>query len=545
MSESGTVDIALIQFNPVMGDIDGNARRIAAEVERLRAHTPFRVALLPELVLIGYPPDDLVLRPDLPELVESALDWLAQRFSDSGVALVVGAPVATQAGLQNAAVVIDGGKRLITVAKRCLPNYGVFDEKRHFVAGEQPGLVTIDGCILGILVCEDLWFPEPAGDLRTGGAEIMLSPNASPFHRTKAAQRQEIARQRARETGLPVVYVNEVGGQDDLVFDGDSFVLDGEGETVLRLPACVSAGGVIRLQPDGTVMPVTDSVPDRWPGEAEAVYRAIELAIADYIGKNGFEGVLVGLSGGIDSALTLALAVDALGPERVTAVLMPSRHTARMSIDDAIAEAENLDVRHLVLPIEAPYQAFIDALAEPFAGLPQDVTEENLQARCRGVLLMALSNKHNALVLATGNKSEMAVGYATLYGDMAGGFAPLKDVPKTLVYELARWRNEQSAVIPERVIERPPSAELAPDQVDTDNLPPYEELDPILEALVERDDPVEDIVAAGHDEETVRRVARMLVRSEYKRRQAAPGPKVTARAFGRERRYPITSRYPF
>ncbi len=545
MNESVAIDIALIQFNPVMGDIDGNARRIAAEVERLREHGAFRVALLPELVLIGYPPDDLVLRPDLPELIEAALDWLARRFAESGVALVVGAPVATTAGLQNAAVVLDGGERLLTVAKRCLPNYGVFDEKRHFVAGEQPGVVTIDGRKLGILVCEDLWFPGPAKELRAAGAEIILSPNASPFHRTKSAQRLQIARQRCIETGLPVIYVNEFGGQDDLVFDGDSFVLNAGGEEVLRLPSCAPGDGVIRLQPDGTIEACTDSVAPRPFDEAAAVYRAIVLAIGDYIGRNDFEEVFVGLSGGIDSALTLALAVDALGPERVTAVLMPSRHTAQMSIDDAEDEAGKLGVRRMVLPIEAPYRAFMETLAEPFAGLEEDITEENLQARCRGVLLMALSNKHNGLVLATGNKSEMAVGYATLYGDMAGGFAPLKDVPKTLVYKLARWRNEQSAVIPARVIERPPSAELAPGQVDTDSLPPYEELDPIIEALVERDDPVEDIVAAGHAEELVRRVSRMLVRSEYKRRQAAPGPKVTARAFGRERRYPITSRYPF
>lgn len=545
MDEPRPVDVALVQINPVMGDIDGNARRIAAEIERLHAEVEYRVAVLPELVLIGYPPDDLVLRPDMPALVKSALDWLAARLAGSGIAVVVGAPVATDAGLMNAAVIIDGGELRLTVGKRCLPNYGVFDEKRHFVAGQRPGSVEIDGRRLGVLVCEDLWFPGPARDLQAAGAEILLCPNASPFHRTKSAQRLQAARARANETGLPVVYVNEFGGQDDLVFDGDSFVLDGAGAEILRLPACAPGAGVVRLLPAGGVEARTDSCPGSRPDEPEAVYRAITLAIADYVGKNGFEGVFVGLSGGIDSALTLALATDALGADRVTAVLMPSRYTAQMSLDDAQAEADALGVRHLTLPIEAPYQAFIDTLAEPFAGLPSDVTEENVQARCRGVLLMALANKHHALVLSTGNKSEMAVGYATLYGDMVGGFAPLKDVPKTLVYRLAHWRNGHSPVIPRRVIERPPSAELSPDQLDTDSLPPYEELDPILEALVERDDPVEDIVAAGHAEELVRRVARMLVRSEYKRRQAAPGPKVTARAFGRERRYPITSRYPF
>ncbi|MDX1610570.1 MAG: NAD+ synthase [Halofilum sp. (in: g-proteobacteria)] len=545
MSERAAIDIALLQINPVMGDIDGNARRVAEAVERLRASAPFRVALLSELVLVGYPPDDLVLRPDLPELVERALAWLAARLATSGVAVVVGAPVATADGLQNAAVVLDGGERLSSVGKRCLPNYGVFDEKRHFSPGEVAGTVTIDGRRLGILVCEDLWSPEPAADLRAAGAEVLLCPNASPFHRQKPALRRTVAAQRCAETGLPVIYVNQFGGQDDLVFDGDSFALDAGGGEVLRLPACEAASGVVRLQSDGRLA-ARGAAPAPPPAdETGAVYGALRLAVADYIDKNGFAGVFVGLSGGIDSALTLALAVDALGPERVTAVLMPSRHTAPMSLEDAAAEADTLGVQRLTLPIEGPYAAFLDCLAEPFSDREPDVTEENLQARCRGVLLMALSNKYNRLVLSTGNKSEMAVGYATLYGDMAGGFAPLKDVPKTLVYELARWRNRQSHVIPTRTLERPPSAELAPDQLDTDNLPPYEELDPILEALVERDDRVEDIVAAGHDEETVRRVARMLVRSEYKRRQAAPGPKVTARAFGRERRYPITSRYPF
>ncbi|MDZ7828004.1 MAG: NAD+ synthase [Halofilum sp. (in: g-proteobacteria)] len=543
MNRQAVIDCALLQVNPVMGDIAGNARLIATAVDDLLARHAARVILLSELALVGYPPDDLVARPDLPGHVDSALDWLADRFRDRQVAIAVGAPITAVHGLYNAVVVLDGGERVCTVPKRCLPNYGVFDEKRHFVSGDEVGVIDIDGRRLGLLVCEDLWFPEPAADLRAAGAEIILCANASPFHRHKAAQRASVCRQRADETGLPVLYVNAYGGQDELVFDGGSFALNADGSEILRLPFCAAGSGVVRMQPGGSLEPVDESAPS--PVEAESVYRAIQLAIGDYVGKNGFNGVFVGLSGGIDSALTLAVAADALGHERVTAVLMPSRHTAQMSLDDAEAEANALSVEQLVLPIESVYQAFVDTLAEPFAGLAPDVTEENLQARCRGVLLMALANKHDAIVLSTGNKSEMAVGYATLYGDMAGGFAPLKDVPKTLVYELARWRNDRGPVIPARVLERPPSAELAPDQVDTDNLPPYEELDPILEALVERDDSVETIVAAGHDEAVVRRVARMLVRSEYKRRQAAPGPKVTARAFGRERRYPITSRYPF
>jgi len=526
-----------------MGDIDGNARRIADAVETLLARQHTRVAVFSELALVGYPPDDLVARPDLPGRVESALDRLADWFSDRGVAIAVGAPIAAAGGLHNAVVVLDGGHRLCTVPKQCLPNYGVFDEKRHFVAGDEVGVFEVDGRRLGVLVCEDLWFPQPAAALGAAGAELLLCANASPYHRRKAEQRLEVGRRRVAETGLPVVYVNAFGGQDELVFDGGSFALDGKGREILRLPFCAGGDGVVRLDAVGNLeaRDRLEAVPD----EEESVYRVLELAVADYVGKNGFNGVFVGLSGGIDSALTLSVAADALGSERVTAVLMPSRHTAQMSLDDAEAEAEALGVERLVLPIEPVYRAFVDTLAEPFAGLPPDVTEENLQARCRGVLLMALANKHNAIVLSTGNKSEMAVGYATLYGDMAGGFAPLKDVPKTLVYRLAEWRNGCSPVIPARVIERPPSAELAPGQVDADNLPPYEELDPILEALVERDDPVEVIVEAGHDEAVVRRVAQMLVRSEYKRRQAAPGPKVTTRAFGRERRYPITSRYPF
>jgi len=543
LSEKAVIDCALVQINPVMGDIDGNARRIVDAVETLLRRHHARVAVFSELALVGYPPDDLVARPDLPGRVETALDGLAEWFRGRGVAIAVGAPIAADDGLHNAVVVLDGGRRVCTVPKRCLPNYGVFDEKRHFVAGAEVGVFEIDGRRLGVLVCEDLWFPDPAAALRAAGAEIVLCANASPFHRRKAGQRLEVARRRVAETGLPMVYVNSFGGQDELVFDGGSFALDGEGREILRLPFCAGGDGVVRLDRGGNLEARDRS--GAAPEEEESVYRALELAVGDYVDKNGFNGVFVGLSGGIDSALTLAVAADALGAERVTAVLMPSRHTAQMSLDDAEAEAEALGVARLVLPIESVYRAFVDTLAEPFAGLPADVTEENLQARCRGVLLMALANKHDAIVLSTGNKSEMAVGYATLYGDMAGGFAPLKDVPKTLVYRLAEWRNGRSPVIPARVIERPPSAELAPGQVDTDNLPPYEELDPILEALVERDDPVETIVAAGHEESVVRRVAQLLVRSEYKRRQAAPGPKVTSRAFGRERRYPITSRYPF
>jgi len=538
--------IGLAQIDALVGDIEGNVRRILAAVDRARAAHAARLVVLPELTLLGYPPDDLLLRPDLPARIDAALEELAAGLAEAGVAAIVGAPQWEGDRRLNAAVVLDGGKRLGTARKRLLPNYGVFDEKRYFATGDEPCVVDIDGHALGVLVCEDMWAAHPAADAARAGASVLVSINASPYHRGKRRERRAAAAARVAETGLPLVYVNQVGGQDDLVFDGESFALSADGRVVAALPAFAECDGAVTLDRAGA-LDAAASAPPLVPAlpEAESVYRAVVLGVHDYIGKNGFGGVFVGLSGGIDSALTLALAVDALGPERVTAVLMPSRYTAQMSLEDATAEARALGVASRTLSIEGPYEAFLDTLDEAFAGRAVDTTEENIQARCRGVLLMALANKFNALVLSTGNKSEMAVGYATLYGDMAGGFAPLKDVAKTRVYDLARWRNGQSPVIPERVLERPPSAELAADQADSDTLPEYEVLDPILEALVERDDSVEEIVAAGYPEDVVRQIARMLVRSEYKRRQAAPGPKVSPRAFGRERRYPITSRYPF
>ncbi|MFW5970125.1 MAG: NAD+ synthase [Halofilum sp. (in: g-proteobacteria)] len=541
----GPLTIGLAQVDTVVGDIEGNARRVTAGARSLDARYGVRLVVFPELCLLGYPPDDLLLRPDLPGRIDAAVDRIAAELQGSGIAVLVGLPLFEHGTRYNAAALLDGGERVATVRKRCLPNYGVFDEKRYFSAGDQAVTARIDGRTVGLMICEDIWQPEPAGDLAGAGAEVILCPNASPYHCDKSAERLAVARQRVRETGCPLVYVNQIGGQDDLVFDGDSFVLDAEGHETLRLPAFVEADAAVAWRAGTGLCPV-DALPSRpEPCEqAGSIYRALTLAVRDYVTKNGFEGVFVGLSGGIDSALVLAVAADALGPERVTAVRMPSRHTARMSLDDAAEEAALLGVRCETLSIEPAYEAFLDILAEPFSGMAADTTEENIQARCRGLLLMALANKRNAIVLATGNKSEMAVGYATLYGDMAGGFAPLKDVSKTRVYALARWRNGRSPAIPERVLTREPSAELAADQADSDSLPPYDVLDPILEALVERDESVEDIAAAGgFERETVRRVARMLVKSEYKRRQAAPGPKVSPRAFGRERRYPITSRY--
>lgn len=544
MSSTSRLSIALAQIHAVVGDVPGNVRR-ARSVMAQAAEAGADLVVLPELALLGYPPDDLLLRPDVGARCDAGLDELAVAAQETGVAVLAGAPRQVGGMLYNAAWLISGDGVLAVARKQVLPNYGVFDEKRYFEAADEPCVAVFRGCRLGILVCEDLWQPEPAAAVAAQGAEILLSIHASPYHWGKREERRAVAHARVRETGLPLVYVNRVGGQDDLVFDGESFALDADGREVCTLPPFEEAVASVDLSVGGGLA-VSQRVAVAEPlAEAPSIYAAVELAIRDYVGSNGFDGVIVGLSGGIDSALTVALAADALGPDRVTAVMMPSRYTAQMSLDDAAAQAELLGVRYHVLSIEAAYEALVETLAPVFQGYPRDVTEENLQARCRGVLLMALSNKFHRLVLATGNKSEMAVGYATLYGDMSGGFAPLKDVSKTRVYALARWRNACGRVIPERVIEREPSAELAEDQLDTDRLPPYAELDPILEALVERDDAIEEIVARGFDEEIVRRVARMLVGAEYKRRQAAPGPKVTPRAFGRERRYPVTARYPF
>ncbi|MEX1081960.1 MAG: NAD+ synthase [Halofilum sp. (in: g-proteobacteria)] len=545
MSASSDLVVALAQIDVLVGDVEGNAQRALEAASAAADAHGARLVVLPELSLLGYPPDDLLLRPDLPERIDRGLAVIADRLADSGVAVLVGAPQWQDDACYNSAVLLDGGERVAAVHKRCLPNYGVFDEKRYFAAGRDAGVATLDGHPIGILVCEDLWEPEPAAAVAAAGAEAILCINASPFHWGKHQERREVARDRVRVTGLPLIYLNQVGGQDDLVFDGDSFALNAAGEEVAALPALCEADGALALVGGDIRRLPSGAGPEPRLEASAAIYRALVLAIRDYVDKNGFGGVFVGLSGGIDSALVLALAADALGPDRVGAALMPSRYTAQISVDDAADECRRLGVAYHTLSIEKPCAAFSEVLSEVFAGLEPDVTEENIQARARGLMLMALANKRNWIVLATGNKSEMAVGYATLYGDMAGGFAPLKDVSKIRVYELARWRNSQGEVIPQRVIERPPTAELAEGQADTDNLPPYEVLDPILEALVERDDRVEDIVAAGYDEATVRKVAGMLLRSEYKRRQAAPGPKVSPRAFGRERRYPITSGYRF
>ncbi len=528
--------IAIAQLNSTVGDLAGNAARIAGFAARARAGGAQLMAT-PELALAGYPPEDLLLRPDFYRACARTLAELAARIE--GIAVVVGHPEEHRGDYFNAASLLRNGRVETTYRKQRLPNYEVFDEQRYFASGCEPCVVEVNGVRCGINICADVWEPGAADAARRAGAELLLALNASPYHMNKQATRYEVLRERIAATGLPVIYANLVGGQDELVFDGASFAMDREGRLTHQLPqfsealAIVGyAGGELRA---GAVAPSRAL-------EAE-VYEALVLGVRDYLGKNGFPGAIIGLSGGIDSALTLAIAVDALGAGRVRAVMMPSPYTAQISLDDAREMARTLGVRYDEFPIEAAMQTFAAMLEKEFAGRPADTTEENLQARIRGMILMALSNKYGSIVLTTGNKSEMAVGYATLYGDMAGGFAVIKDLYKTLVYRLSRYRNGLSPVIPERIITRAPSAELKPGQTDQDTLPPYEVLDAIIEAYMERDLSPREIVALGHAEADVRRTVGMLKRSEYKRRQAPVGIRVTKRGFGKDWRYPITSAY--
>ncbi|MGD9888065.1 MAG: NAD+ synthase [Halothiobacillaceae bacterium] len=528
--------IALAQINLTVGDIAGNTLKIIDWTRRAQAEFQADVVLFPELTLTGYPPEDLVKRPDFMAAVEAALARLLRELPQ-GISVVLGLPEKTPHGRYNAAMVLRDGSMIARYYKQHLPNDGVFDELRYFTAGVE-SVVCENG--LALLICEDIWHADPVNQAKAADARAVLVLNASPYQYDKPGSREQVLRARAGESGLPMVYVNLVGGQDELVFDGGSMVMDASGAVVHRLPMFQEALGCVELDAQGR-WSVVDALQSERLDETAAIYQALVLAVRDYAHKNSFKGALLGLSGGIDSALTLALAVDALGAEQVEAVLLPSRYTSDMSNEDALAQAKIMAVRHYVVPIEPSYLAFRQMLAPVLAGEPVGATDENLQARSRGVVLMALSNASGKLLLTTGNKSEMAVGYATLYGDMAGGFAPLKDVPKMLVYRLANYRNTQSAVIPERVITRPPSAELRPEQKDEDSLPPYPVLDAILAAYIERMEGVEQIVAQGFDEALVRRIIRMVDLAEYKRRQAPPGVKITARAFGRERRLPITN----
>jgi NAD+ synthase (glutamine-hydrolysing) len=531
------IAIALAQGDFMVGDIQGNIRRVLDFAQRAKDEMGAAAVVYPELCLCGYPPEDLLLRPEFLSDIDQALTSIGRQIS--GIDLIVGYPRRRQGQLFNAAGVIRDGELVAEYFKAELPNYSVFDEKRYFSPGTEPCVVEIAGILMGLTICEDIWLPEPAEKAAGAGAQLIINLNASPYQSEKGKERAQVVSERARETGLPIVYTNLVGGQDELVFDGGSFVMDAAGKPLLRSAFFEeSLQGVLiedqHVQP-GTVEPC--------PGEEEMIYRALVTGVRDYVGKTGFKGVVLGLSGGIDSALTLAIAVDALGAEQVEVVLMPSRYTADMSNEDALEQAKRMGVKHSIIPIEPAFTAFLDMLEEEFAGQAMDVTEENIQARCRGIILMAISNKSGRMLLTTGNKSEMSVGYATLYGDMAGGFAPLKDVFKTMVYRLSCWRNRDQEVIPERVIVRPPTAELRPDQQDTDSLPPYDVLDDILRRYVEQDQGVNEIIAAGFEPATVRRITRLVDINEYKRRQAPPGVKVTRRAYGRDRRYPIVNGY--
>lgn len=533
--------IAIAQTNPLVGAIAANTAQIIELAENARNDMRADLIVFPELSITGYPPEDLLLRPSIELRIDRALRQICEQVRD--IYVVVGYPRTRGEQLFNAAGVIYNGEIIAEYHKQELPNFRVFDEKRYFEAGDSATVVNIKGCNIGLTICEDIWQPEPIQKAKAAGAQCVININASPYYIGKQAVREDIVGQRAVENNVPVLYVHMVGGQDELVYDGGSFAVNTDGLAV-RAPNFMEGMFTATL-----AQSVSSSDDWRWEAGEQAalldrlpaVYNALVLGVRDYVNKNRFKTVTLGLSGGIDSALTLAIAADALGPERVSAVMMPFRYTSQISKDDAQEEADNLSVRYSVIPIETMYNAFMTALEPEFEGLEPDTTEENLQARCRGVVLMAISNKTGALVLTTGNKSEMAVGYSTLYGDMAGGFDVLKDVPKMLVYELSRYRNTISPVIPQRVIDRAPSAELAPDQVDQDNLPPYDILDRILEMYVEGDMSATAIIAEGFDEAIVRRVIRLVDLNEYKRRQAPVGVRITQRGFGRDRRYPITS----
>lgn len=531
--------IAMAQLNFLVGDIPGNCQKIldAANTSRDQLHAD--LVLFPELALCGYPPEDLLFRSGFQAQISTALKRLCVELKE--IDIVVGFPEFADDGLYNSAAHISAGSVKAIYRKQCLPNYGVFDEARYFSADDKPQTISVKGHQLGLLVCEDAWHADAARRAKDAGATTLLCLNASPFNQEKLGQRHQHVAQRCAETGLPLVYVNLVGGQDELVFDGYSFAADASGNIVEQLAGFEESIQTVLLNQAGELLgsgvstPKVDHVAD--------VYSALVLGVKDYVNKNGFPGVVLGLSGGVDSALTLAIAVDALGPDRVEAVAMPSRYTADISNNDAEEEARMLGVYFHTIAIEENFSAFENSLAPRFDGMAIDTTEENIQARVRGVLLMAISNKTGKMVLTTSNKSETAIGYATLYGDMAGGFGPLKDVNKTLVYELCRYRNSLSPAIPERVITRPPSAELRADQKDSDSLPAYDILDPILSAWIEDEKSVTEIISMGYDAEVVKRIVGMVTRNEYKRRQSSPGVKITPLAFGRDRRYPITSGY--
>ncbi|MDH4049649.1 MAG: NAD+ synthase [Gammaproteobacteria bacterium] len=535
--------VALAQLDLVVGDVAGNTARILEYAERARDEMQADLVVFPELAVCGYPPEDLLFHTGLRRRVAKAIETIRESVRD--IAVLFGYPEYVDDDIYNACAVFHNGKVLATYRKHLLPNYRVFDEQRYFKAGRNAAVFRLKGVRVGLNICEDVWKKGPAAASRSAGAEVIVAINGSPYELGSQEYREEVVRSRVRETGIPAVYLNLVGGQDELVFDGGSFTMNADGEVQFRAPPFSEGLYRVVLEAKASgIVPLPGEICPILPTE-KSVYEALVCGTRDYVDKHTFPGVVLGLSGGIDSALILTVACDALGAERVRAVMMPFRYTSTMSQEDAAKQAKSLGVRYDVIPIEPIYEAVLRQLKPIFEGRPVDVTEENIQARSRGLLLMAISNKTGRMLLTTGNKSEMAVGYATLYGDMAGGFAPIKDCSKSLVYRLARYRNTLGEVIPERVISRPPSAELRPNQKDSDSLPDYGVLDPILEAFIEEDLSVDEITARGFDRDVVIRVLQLVKTNEYKRRQAPPGIRISGRAFGRDWRYPITSRYTF
>ncbi len=540
---NNNITVALAQLDLIVGDVQGNADRIIEYAARARKKLRADLVVFPELSVCGYPPEDLLFHSGLRRRVDDAIYRIRDAVRD--IAVLIGFPEYDDQDIYNSCIVFKDGKQLAHYRKQVLPNYSVFDEVRYFTPGNHASVFSLNGIRIGLNICEDVWQPGPAQMTRAAGAELIIAINGSPYELGSQEQRETVLRGRVESAGIPAIYVNMVGGQDELVFDGGSFVMDAHGEIVLRAPPFEEGMYAIELTAAAAgIVPSPADIEPLLP-EVESVYKALVCGTRDYVNKHGFPGVVLGLSGGIDSALILAIACDAIGADKVRALMMPFRYTSNMSQEDAATQVETLSVQYDVVPIEPLYEASITLLKKLFADRKEDVTEENIQARCRGLLLMAVSNKTGRMLLTTGNKSEMAVGYATLYGDMAGGFAPIKDCSKTLVYRLARYRNTISEVIPQRVLTRAPSAELKPDQKDSDTLPNYDVLDPILEAFIEEDLSVNEIVERGFERDVVIRVLEMVKRNEYKRRQAPPGIRISSRAFGRDWRYPITSKYSF
>jgi NAD+ synthase (glutamine-hydrolysing) len=540
---NNTAKVALAQIDLAVGDVAGNTARIIEYALRARDEMQADLIVFPELSVCGYPPEDLLFHAGLRKRTEQAVTEI--RESVRGIAILIGFPEYVEDDIYNSCAVFSDGEILCSYRKQLLPNYRVFDEERYFTAGKDAAVFRLNGIGIGLAICEDVWNPAPMAAARSAGAECVIAINGSPFEVATQLRREDALRARIAESRIPALYLNMVGGQDELVFDGGTFAMDADGELRFRAPAFDEGLYEVVLSAAAGGVNIGEGVIAEYLATEESVYRALVTGTRDYVEKHGFPGVIIGLSGGIDSALVLSVACDAIGADRVRAVMMPFRYTSTMSQEDAAKQASILGVRYDVIPIAPIYEATVQQLEPLFEGRDEDVTEENIQARCRGLLLMAISNKTGRMLLTTGNKSELAVGYATLYGDMAGGFAPIKDCSKSLVYRLARYRNTQGEIIPERVITREPSAELRSDQKDSDSLPGYDVLDPILAAFIEDDLSVDEITARGFDRETVIRILEMVKRNEYKRRQAPPGIRISSRAFGRDWRYPITSGYRF